>query len=56
MEIYAAMVSDLDREVGRFISYLKADGEYENTVVLFISDNGAEDGTLDKFKMLRYIS
>ena len=51
MEIYAAMVSDLDREVGRFISYLKADGEYENTVVLFISDNGAEDGTLDKFKM-----
>jgi arylsulfatase len=42
MEIYAAMVSDLDFYIGRMIEYLKTIGEFENTFILFISDNGAE--------------
>lgn len=42
MEIYAAMVDDLDRYVGRVIDYLRANGDYDNTVVFFLSDNGAE--------------
>src|SRR5690606_13930877 len=42
MEIYAAMVSDLDEHVGRFIDYLESIGELENTLVFFISDNGPE--------------
>jgi arylsulfatase A-like enzyme len=42
MEVYAAMVSDLDTYVGRFVEYLKTIGEYDNTFILFLSDNGAE--------------
>jgi arylsulfatase A-like enzyme len=42
MEIYAAMVDRLDQNVGRVVRALKATGEYENTVILFLADNGAE--------------
>ncbi|MBM4143620.1 MAG: arylsulfatase [Lentisphaerae bacterium] len=41
MEIHAAMVHRLDREAGRVIDQLKAMGQWENTVTLFVSDNGA---------------
>jgi arylsulfatase len=41
MEIHAAMVHRLDREAGRVIDQLKAMGRWENTVTLFVSDNGA---------------
>lgn len=47
MEIYAAMVSDLDHYVGEFVDYLKAIGEYDNTLIVFSSDNGAEPGRRD---------
>jgi arylsulfatase len=42
MEIYAAMVDRLDKDVGRVIDQLKKSGEYDNTVILFLADNGAE--------------
>lgn len=42
MEIYAAMVDSLDHEIGRLVDHLKSIGEYENTLILFMSDNGAE--------------
>ena len=42
MEIYAAMVEYLDDQVGRVLHHLEKSGELENTVVLFISDNGPE--------------
>jgi len=42
MEIYAAMVSELDRYIGELIAYLKSIDEYDNTFILFLSDNGAE--------------
>lgn len=42
MEVYAAMVDRLDQNVGRVIEYLKRTGQYDNTVILFTSDNGAE--------------
>lgn len=41
-ETYAGMVDRLDVNVGRVVEYLKRTGEYENTVILFLSDNGAE--------------
>lgn len=41
MELYAAMVDNLDRHIARIISYLKENGLYENTLVVFMSDNGA---------------
>lgn len=43
MEIYAGMIENIDFHVGRFVEYLKASGEFDNTVFLFMSDNGAED-------------
>ena len=42
MEIYAAMVESLDDDIGRLLDYLKRTGQYENTVIFFSSDNGAE--------------
>jgi arylsulfatase len=41
MELYSGMVDNLDYNVGRLISYLKEIGEYENTLIVFMSDNGA---------------
>lgn len=40
--IYAAMIDNLDYNVGRLIDHLKKIGEYDNTVFVFISDNGPE--------------
>lgn len=42
MEIYAAMVTNLDHHIGRLVAHLKSIGEYDDTVILFMSDNGAE--------------
>lgn len=44
MEIYAAMVNHMDDSIGRLLEYLKKSGAYENTLVVFISDNGPEGG------------
>jgi len=41
MELYAAMVENLDRHVGRILDYLRGEGLLDNTVVVFMSDNGA---------------
>jgi len=48
MEIYAAMIDEVDQNVGRLIDYLRASGQLENTVVIFISDNGTEGHDLDE--------
>lgn len=42
MEIYAAMVDGLDQNVGRVIEALRVSGELDNTVIIFLADNGAE--------------
>ncbi|PZQ22629.1 MAG: arylsulfatase [Sphingopyxis macrogoltabida] len=41
MEIYAAMVEEMDRDIGHVLDTLRADGRLDNTVVIFLSDNGA---------------
>jgi len=41
MEVFAAMVDVLDQNVGRLVKHLKDKGLYENTLILFCSDNGA---------------
>jgi len=46
MELYAGMVEYMDDQIGRVFDYLKAIGEYDNTVIIFISDNGAEGNDL----------
>lgn len=42
MEVYAAMVDRIDVNVGRLLGFLEERGDLENTVILFMSDNGAE--------------
>jgi len=46
MEIYAAMIERLDHHTGRVINHLKSIGEYENTMIVFIADNGAEGNSI----------
>ena len=41
MELYAAMVSNLDAHIGRLLNHLDRTGQRDNTLVVFISDNGA---------------
>lgn len=41
MEVFAAQLDRLDQDVGKLIVQLKANGQYENTVIFFMSDNGA---------------
>lgn len=41
MELYAGMVDNLDFHIGRLIQFLKDEGRYENTLIVFMSDNGA---------------
>lgn len=45
MEIYAAMVEHMDDQIGRLFDHLKKTGQYADTLIIFMSDNGpsAED-------------
>jgi arylsulfatase len=47
MEVYAAMVDRMDWNVGRVIDYLAETGELDDTVVIFLSDNGAEGAIVE---------
>ncbi len=42
MQAYGGMATAMDREVGRLVAHLKATGDYDNTIFVFLSDNGAE--------------
>jgi arylsulfatase A-like enzyme len=48
MEIYAAMATRMDANIGRLLAHLKATGQYDNTLIVFVSDNGSEGNELDK--------
>jgi arylsulfatase A-like enzyme len=41
MEIYAGFVSHTDAQIGRVIDYIKKIGQFNNTMVFFMTDNGA---------------
>jgi arylsulfatase A-like enzyme len=41
MEVYAAMIANIDHQLGRLFRHLKKTGQWENTLVIFFSDNGA---------------
>ena len=45
MEVYAAMIERMDRGIGKLVEELKRNGQFENTLILFLQDNGgcAED-------------
>ncbi len=41
MEVYAAQITSMDRNIGRILDQLKANGQFENTLILYMQDNGA---------------
>ncbi|MDL2221144.1 arylsulfatase [Parabacteroides sp. OttesenSCG-928-N08] len=41
MAIFAAMVDIMDRNIGRVVQTLKENGQFDNTFIVFMSDNGA---------------
>ncbi len=41
MQAYAGMATAMDHEIGRFVDYLRTHGEYDDTVFVLFSDNGA---------------
>lgn len=42
MELFAAMVENMDDNIGKLIGYLKTNKLYDNTLIIFLSDNGPE--------------
>lgn len=42
MAIHAAMIDRMDREIGRVLEQLKAMGAMDNTLIIFLSDNGTD--------------
>jgi arylsulfatase len=40
MEVYAAMVDRMDQGIGKLVAELKRTGQFENTLILFLQDNG----------------
>jgi len=42
MAVYAGMIEAMDFHIGRLVNYLKSQGQYENTIFIFTSDNGSE--------------
>ena len=47
MEVYAAMVERIDWNVGRLVAQLERSGELDDTVIVFLSDNGAEGALIE---------
>lgn len=43
--IYAAQIDELDQNIGRLIKHLKLLNVYENTLIIFLSDNGSSAET-----------
>ena len=50
MAVYAAMINRIDQNVGRLITHLKQTDAFDNTLILFLSDNGGcqEGGMLGR--------
>jgi arylsulfatase len=47
MAVYAAMMESVDDGIGKIVQQLKQTGQLENTIIMFLSDNGACHETLD---------
>lgn len=47
MEIYAAMITEMDRHLGRLLKKLARHNDLNNTIIVFMSDNGAEGHDLE---------
>lgn len=48
MATYAAMIDRMDRGIGRILEQIEQNGDTQNTMVFFLSDNGATDDSADR--------
>ena len=53
MEVFAGMVECIDRNVGKVVEFLEASGELDNTLVCFMSDNGAEGAAYEAYPIVQ---
>ncbi|MBO4597848.1 MAG: arylsulfatase [Bacteroidaceae bacterium] len=44
-EVFASMIDRVDQEIGKISEKLKEVGRYDNTLIIFLSDNGAQGGS-----------
>lgn len=51
MEVYSGMVDRMDENIGRVFQQIKDAGEWDDTFVIFMSDNGAEGAVLEAIPM-----
>ncbi|MGJ8725161.1 MAG: arylsulfatase [Roseibacillus sp.] len=51
MEVYAAMVDNMDQGIGRIIETLEKNGQLNNTLILFLQDNGGCAETFGRGKL-----
>ncbi|MDR1810507.1 MAG: arylsulfatase [Prevotella sp.] len=49
MAVHAAMIDRVDKGVGQLVAALKKNGQYENTLILFMSDNGASNERCENY-------
>lgn len=49
---YAGMVECLDHNVGRVVHDIEEIGEFNNTFIMFMSDNGAEGAAYEAYPMI----
>ena len=49
MELYSAMIDNIDYHLGRLFKHLEKTGAYENTLVIFFSDNGANGTEMHQY-------
>ncbi|KAI9633387.1 alkaline-phosphatase-like protein [Dioszegia hungarica] len=52
MEVYSAMVTVMDKEIGKVLQEIEDQGELDNTFVFFSSDNGAEGALLEAIPIM----
>lgn len=53
MEVYAAMVDRMDQNIGRVISTLRTSGQLDDTIIIFMSDNGPEGMIMNRPPVLK---
>ena len=54
MQVYAAQIDRVDQGVGRVLAELEQSGQLDNTLVIFLSDNGASDEALPLVELERF--
>jgi arylsulfatase A-like enzyme len=54
MSAYAAQVEEMDTAIGRIVSTLEEQGRFDDTIFIFLSDNGASDESLPQIELERF--